>query len=300
MNSDVYKKVSDEILANLRKGVAPWVKPWSTMGGSGAGARDRGFPHNVASNRDYNGGNVIILLMAAAARSYPTGAWATYKQIAARGGQVRKGERSTVIVWLDRVRVKDKTSADPDKTKVIPMLRTFNVFNAAQADWVKDPFVRRDDEPADATTAFPECNATVAATGATIKHGGSQAFYAPAPDFIQMPVRKSFKQPQDYFATLFHELTHWTGHESRNARPLDGRFGDSSYAFEELVAELGAAFLCAKHGIDCTLRHSEYIGHWIRAMTDHDDAFFRAASLAQKAADFVLSASEEEVEEEAA
>jgi antirestriction protein ArdC len=275
----IYDAVAARIVAELETGAAPWVKRWSTD----RAARGDQRPHNAVTGRVYRGINVIILMMSGV--TFTSSGWATYNQIKNAGGQVRRGEKSTEIVYFDRIRVQDRD--DPTQQKVIPLLKTFNVFNVEQADWpAGSPRVPVSTTP----DAMPDCEATIQATGADIRHGGAQAFYAPGPDYVQMPTRTSFKGDDaaaHYYATAFHELTHWTGHKSRLDRSQLGRFGDPDYAFEELVAELGSAFLCATHGVDGDLRHAGYIGNWMRAIKDDPSVIFKAASMAQRAADLI-------------
>jgi antirestriction protein ArdC len=289
MSKQIYEKVTASILKQLEAGVAPWVRPWSASPAT-PGQRGRMMPHNVASNRDYHGINVLILMGTAMMKGYETGAWATYKQIKERGGQVRKGERATEVVYFGKLEVEDKReSAEPGATRVVPLLRYFSVFNIAQADWEKDPCKRQltDEQEEVEDDTFPDAAATIAATGATIKHGGDRAFYMPAGDLIMLPRKKSFVDLGAYYSTAFHELTHWTSAPSRCDRKLGTFFASPEYAFEELIAELGSAFLCAAHGVDGQLRHAEYLGHWIKVLKEDNTAIFKAAALAQKAADFV-------------
>lgn len=297
MSKQIYAEVTAKIVAQLEAGVAPWVRPWSD-GPRKPGNKARWYPHNFISNRDYNGINVLLLSMIG--QQYPTGAWATYKQIAEAGGQVRKGEKGSQIIHFSKFEVEDKKH--PDKLKTIGMLRYFVVFNHAQADWTDDVLatkVKAGAESDDSGDDMPNASATIKATGATIRHGGNRAFYHPASDSITLPPKKSFVNAAHYVATVFHELVHWTGNKARLARDLSGLFGGKSYAFEELVAELGAAFLCAAHGIDGELRHAEYLGHWIKGLKDDEQAIFKAAALAQKAVDYVLSSTEVQQQEAA-
>jgi antirestriction protein ArdC len=296
MSKQIYAEVTKKIVEQLEKGVAPWVRPWSTSSVKGH-VRGRMFPHNVQSNRDYRGINVILLVLAAQCKGYAPGAWATYKQIGDRGGQVRKGEKATQVVFFSAIEVEDRKN--PDLMKKVPLMRFYSVFNVEQAEWTKDPFGKHapvDGEEAE-VDALPDCEETIKATGAVIKHGGDMACYIPSIDQIRMPARKSFVDKGAYYSTTFHELTHWTSKEGRCDRDLSaGRFGNPEYAFEELVAELSSAFLCAEHGVDGTLRHAEYLGHWLKALKDDDTAIFKASALAQKAVTFVMAEQEEAVE----
>lgn len=292
--TNIYRDVTNKIVAAMKTGTPPWVRPWSETVGHG---RSRMQPHNMMSNRPYHGINAVLLMMVGS--TYPTGAWATYNQIKKAGGQVRKGERSTQVVYFGKVEVEDRK--DPDKTRRYMLLRFFSVFNHAQADWEegKDPLrVRGTKDSSGDDDVAPDCEATIKATGATIVHGGNVAAYYPAADRITMPPRKAFKVRDEYYSTAFHELTHWTGATSRLDRKFKEQLQRSDYAFEELVAELGSAFLCAEHNIDATLRHAAYLSHWIKCLEEDDQAIFKAAALAQKAAHFILPVVEEEEEEE--
>jgi antirestriction protein ArdC len=276
MAADLYQSVTDKILASLEAGVAPWVKPWTPCGAHG------GLPYNYSTGKAYRGINCALLY----APEYAMPAWMTYKQAQGIGGQVRKGERGSLIVFYKPFAVTDKNAA-PDASgnrpeKFIPLLRAFTVFNVAQIDGLAI-------EP-----AAPVERPTIAAADsmlalATIRHGGNRAYYAPSVDAITLPQPAQFATTGDYYATALHELAHWTGHASRCDREYGKRFGDTAYGREELVAEMGAAFLCARTGIDGQLQHASYLQSWIDIIKADKRAIVVAASHAQKAADFVLS-----------
>lgn len=278
-NADIAKQVTAQIIAQLEAGTVPWVKPWR------ADAKFSGQPYNAASNRCYRGINVALLC----APQYEHSAWLTFKQAKDAGANVRKGEKGSLIVFYKPFKVTDR-NAQPDEngdraTRTIPLLRTFHVFNIAQVENLPAKFLPQPD-----TRTEPERHAAADAllAQATIRHGGDRAFYSPGPDFIQLPKAPDFRSVADYYATALHELTHWTGHKSRCNRDFSGRFGNEQYAREELVAEMGAAFLCANVGIAGKLQHAEYIANWLQVLRGDHNAVLNAASLAQKAADFVL------------
>jgi antirestriction protein ArdC len=270
----VYQEVTDQIIAQLEAGAAPWIKPWS---GSPTGA-DR----NYISGKPYKGINRILLAMS----GHQTPLWATFNQWADKGGKVRKGEKGTRITLYKPISITDKDSGEE---RAVPLLRTFTVFNAEQVDGIEFA--------APAVLAEPErreaCEAYIAKTGATIRHGGDRACFIPSADIIQMPLLKDFNTPEHYYATAFHELVHWTGHEHRLDRNLKGKFGNSDYAFEELVAEMGAAMVCADHQVQGDLRHAGYIQSWLKCLKDDSKAIFKAAALAEKAATFLNECSTE-------
>lgn len=269
---DLYSEVTARILAELETGAAPWVKPWTASGPV--------MPQNAITGRLYNGINVLILWMTAQSRLYPENRWLTFKQAIEAGGAVRKGEKGTQVVLVKRISV-----GEDEEERLIGMLKTFTVFNVAQIEGL--------DAPAAAPTV-PETSvsAFVAATGAEVRHGHDMAFYSPGHDAVCLPNPDAFRGQGHYEATVLHELTHWTGHKDRLNRDLSGRFGTKSYAAEELVAELGAAFLCAHLGIDGELRHAGYIDTWLTLLREDNRAVFTAAAKASQAADYLRSFSE--------
>ena len=282
---DLYQQVTDRIVAALDDGVAPWICPWDRSGGR---------PHNGSSGHVYRGVNTILTGMA----GYADARWYTYRQAQAKGGQVRRGEKgTTVIYWAFIEKTDDHAEGAERRTRRIPILRAYTVFNRQQIAWPKT------DDPGaevalDEGVGFEAARDLVVATGADIRHGGVRAYYAPNDDRITLPEPSRFGTPGDYWSTTLHELTHWTGHDSRLARNLGGRFGDEAYAAEELVAELGAAFLCAELSVEGHLQHPEYVGSWIKVLKGDKRAIFTAARLAQEAADFISKAGavDEEVE----
>jgi antirestriction protein ArdC len=278
MKRDLYAEVSARIIAELEAGAAPWIKPWSATPGANV-------PCNAVSNRPYSGCNVILLWMAKAA-GYRTPRFLTFKQALELGGHVRKGERGTRVYFVKRLEIRD--DADEAPARLVPMMREYTVFNVDQCDGLPDSVttgkpmrVRNPDTRDDLADEF------LRSTGADIREGHGEAFYVPSRDFISMPAFDAFKGADQFYATTFHELTHWTGHKSRLDRDLKNRFGSRSYGAEELIAELGAAFLCAEFAFDGDLRHAGYISHWIELLKADKRAFFSACSQASKAADYL-------------
>lgn len=272
---DLYQQVTDKIIAALESGVAPWVKPWNSAAAHG------GMPYNAVSGKPYRGVNVALLY----APHFASNAWMTFKQAKDLGANVRKGEHGSIIVFYKPFAVKDR-NAQPDASgnvpeRTIPLLKAYHVFNAEQIDNLPENY-------AAPVTIRPPMPADTLLAQATITHGGDRAFYHPALDFIRLPQPSQFRSEADYQATALHELTHWTGHASRLAREYGKKFGDQAYAREELVAEMGAAFLCARCGIDGQLQHPEYIANWLKVLKNDKRAILTAASHAQKAADFIL------------
>jgi antirestriction protein ArdC len=275
---DLYSEVTSRILAELESGAAPWVKPWSATPG-------QNVPANAVSNRPYSGCNVILLWLARG-KGWPTPRFLTFKQAAEAGGSVRKGEHGTRVYFVKQLRIAGE--GEEDAERLVPMMREYTVFNVAQCEGLpaaivngKPQRVRNPDTQDDLADAF------LAATNAVIREGQGEAYYAPGADFISMPSFAAFKGADHFYNVGFHELTHWTGHKSRLARDLSGRFGKAQYAAEELIAELGAAFLAAEFGFDGDVRHAGYIATWITLLRSDKRAVFTAASKAQAAADYL-------------
>jgi antirestriction protein ArdC len=283
MNKDIYQTITDQIIAALEQGAAPWVRPWSTAG----------LPRNAVSGREYSGINTILLAMS----PYGSPLWLTYKQAKAAGGQVRKGERGTGIVLFKPFNLTDVNNPiAPEKS--IPLLRSFTVFNVQQIDNLPEKFILVNKPQLD-SFAYNE-EAEMYLGKANIEHGKNKACFIPSADVIYMPSKFDFKSESDYYATGLHELTHWTGHKSRLARDFSGRFGDGAYAFEELIAELGAAFLCGHCGIDGQLQHANYIQSWLKVLKSDKRAIFKAAAAARKASEFVTGKQEHNEDQQAA
>jgi len=198
---------------------------------------------------------------------------------------VRKGEKGTQVVFYSQVTKSEikPTDLNPDKS-TYALLKSYYVFNSDQIEGLEIT----KPEPVIATfNPVPALDDRIIKTGAQISHGGGRAFYRPSSDSITIPDRSTFLSESHYYATVLHELTHWSGAEHRLDRTKGKRFADSAYAFEELVAEMGAAFLCADYGIEGELQHADYIGNWLQCLKNDNKAIFNAAALAQKAADYI-------------
>ena len=273
MSQTVYQTVTNRIIEQLEKGATPWVKPWRV---------DSTADKNISTQEPYRGVNRLLLGMSAMCAGYSTPVWGTFDQWQKIGAHVRKGEKGTQIIkYQPMTKGKDKTTGEEIHYNLI---KAFWVFNAEQVEGIRIEAPNPDNAP---FNAIEHAETLLAASGAVIGHGGDAAFYVPSADKIQLPNKSAFDNEGSYYATAFHELTHWTGHETRCNRNLKGKFGNSEYAFEELVAEMGAAFLCAENRIQGELRHAGYIGHWLKCLRDDSKAVFKAAALAQKAVDYI-------------
>jgi antirestriction protein ArdC len=287
---DLYAENTARIVAALEQGTAPWVKPWSTGIDT--------LPMNGVTRRPYRGVNVLLLELEATAHGYPLQRWLTYRQAQELGGHVRPGEHGTTVVFwhLRELEAKGEASQAEPKARVVPLLRAHTVFNVAQVDGLPASVCATEHPRWDAEA---QAEGLLASSGARIQHGGSKAYYQPGIDAIQLPPRQAFATAGNYYATALHELAHWTAHPARCHRDLSGRFGDDAYAAEELIAEMGSAFLCAHCRIDGQLQHASYLSSWLRVLRADKRAIFVASTKAQQAADFVLSLAQRPVEEAA-
>jgi antirestriction protein ArdC len=279
MKRDIYADVSARIVAELERGAAPWIKQWSATPGQNT-------PQNAVTSRPYSGCNVILLWLARD-RGWATPRFLTFKQAQQAGGYVRKGEHGTKVYFVKQLQVKDGEGQQAE-TRLVPMLREYTVFNVDQCDGLPDsiragkPMRVRNPDARDALA-----DEFLRLTGADIREGHGEAYYVPSGDFISMPAFAAFKGADHFYNVAFHELTHWTGHKSRLDRDLKNRFGSRAYAAEELVAELGAAFLSAEFGFDGDVRNAGYIKTWIELLKSDKRAFFTACSKASHAADYL-------------
>lgn len=282
---DVYTRVTAKIIADLERGVRPWMKPWS--GGNAEGRIVLPCRHNGVA---YRGINILLLWSETMERGFTSSRWMTYKQALELGAHVRKGERGSLVVYADRITRTEENGKGEEIERQIPFMKGYTVFHVEQIEGLESEYY---DAPAPSLPKLQlieSAESYFAATGAVFQHGGNQAYYAPGPDVIRLPIPESFRDAESYAATKAHELTHWTRHKSRLDRDFEGRrFGDAGYAREELVAELGAAFLCTALEITPEPRedHAAYLGHWLKVLQDDKRAIFSAAAHAQRAVDYL-------------
>ena len=284
--ANLYDEVTARIVSELEAGRLPWVQPWGSTGSVGPG-----LPRNALTARNYSGVNVLILWGAVIEHGWPSQSWLTYGQAQSAGGCVRKGEHGVTVVYADRFTPeaeKERASRDGDEAKAVPFLKWFTVFNVAQCEGLRAGLAS-DPAPLPEREIVPIAEEVIAASGVDFRTGGSRAFYVPSHDFVQVPPQPAFFEQVNYYRTCLHELTHATGHAKRLNRDLTNGFGSKDYAREELIAEMGSAFLCAALGIMPTVRHADYIGSWLEVLREDNRAIFRAASAATKAADWLLA-----------
>ena len=283
MSAYAYERITGQIIALLEKGTVPWHKPWKASSG---------WPRNLVSNKPSRGINVLLLHC----MDYESPCWLTLRQTNMLGGTVRKGEKACPVVFWKRLKVEEK---DDSEKREIPLLRYYSVFNLAQCEGLKNGTTPNGEAP------LPSCKPEEIVANMpqrpSIKDGFTRAFYSLREDYVGMPARERFSRNEEYHATLFHELVHSTGHESRLNRPIlneQAGFGSDPYCKEELIAEIGAAFLCGQAEIaERTIDNSAaYVAEWLKRMKDDKKLIVHAAAQAQRATDFVLGRKFEESE----
>lgn len=284
---DIYARITGKIVADLEKGVRPWMQPWHS--GNAAGRVTRPLRHN---GLPYSGMNVLLLWSEAMARGYGSAMWMTFKQAIELGGAVRKGETGTMVVFASRFTKTETDTSGQEQDREIPFLKAYTVFNVAQIDGLPDHYYGHAEPVSDPVERIEHADRFFANTGAIIRHGGDRAYYAPASDHIQMPPFVTFRDAESYVGILSHEATHWTAAAHRVNRDLSRYAKDKSErAREELIAELGSCFLCADLGIVPELEprpdHASYLGSWLKVLADDKKAIFSAAAHAQRAIAFL-------------
>lgn len=280
MSQKIYEMMTSRILDELAKGVVPWKKPWKSTGA----------PKNLITKKPYRGANTFVLGLA----GYGSPWWLTFKQAADLGGSVRRGEKSTPVVFWSWKEL-DELDQDTNEKKRVPFLRYYSVFNLEQIDGI-DPAKIPTTNAREIVDPIAEAEAIIEnmPNRPTIEFGGDQAFYKPSADLVTMPRREKFYSEPEFYSTFFHELTHSTGHASRLGRFENQKvaaFGSEDYSREELVAEFGSAFLCGEAGIasETVQNQASYIEGWSQKLKDEPRLFLTAAAQAQKAADYILN-----------
>lgn len=283
-DKDVYQRITDKIVEQLEAGVRPWHQPWGANGTPTRPLRHNGVP--------YRGINTVLLWMEATANGYASPYWMTYRQAQELGGQVRKGETSTLVVYAGAIEKTEEGENGEEIEQRIPFLKGYCVFNCDQIDNLPAQFTPAPIEPLSPMERFITADAFFANTGAKIRHGGDKAYYNLTDDHIGMPVFDAFESPESYVSVLAHETAHWTRHPTRLDRDFGRKtWGDEGYAIEELVAEISSAMVCADLGIEDEPRedHAAYIGSWIKVLKNEKRAIFQAAAHAERAVTYLHS-----------
>jgi antirestriction protein ArdC len=283
--SDIYTRVTNCIVAELERGVRPWLKPWNAE--NAAGRITRPLRYN---GTPYQGINILMLWGAAELSGYSCPFFLTFQQARELGGNVRKGEHGSPVVYASKFKTTDTGEDGQTVEQEIPFLKQYTVFNAEQCDGLPGHFYQLAEPPKQQIERIAHADEFFARTKAQIRHGGNMAYYAMGADYVQMPPLQAFRDAESHAATLAHELTHWTRHPSRLVREFGRkRWGDDGYAMEELVAELGSAFLCADLRITPEVRedHASYLQNWLTVLRGDKRAIFSAASHASRAVEFL-------------
>lgn len=287
MRRDIYQNITDQIVAELENGARPWLKPWNADNTDGRAILP--LRHNGVA---YRGVNILTLWMQAVADGYSSPFWMTFKQALELGAHVRKGEKGSLVVYASTITRPEGEGEGGGEEPLceIHYMKGYTVFNAEQIGGLPEHFHAKPAPRLSPVQRIDRAETFLAATGANVVHGGSRACYVPRTDNIHMPCIDLFRDAESYYATHAHETVHWTMHPSRLNREFGRkRWGDEGYAMEELVAELGAAFLCADLDLTPEVRedHASYIDHWLKVLKGDKRAIFSAASHAQAAADFL-------------
>ncbi|UEM38116.1 ArdC family protein [Pectobacterium aquaticum] len=274
--TDIYQTVTNNIIVALEAGVKPWSCPWQRV------SDISGLPSNFATGIAYSGMNIMLLWCSASKQGCGDSRWMTYKQAQAVGGQIRKGEHGTIAIFYTTLE-KENEDGEIDH---IPMLKTFNVFNIEQIDGL--PLTTETVNSEAIFDPLPEAENLFRKSGANIIEKGQNAFFQPSTDEVWLPERHLFSDAANFYATGLHELVHWSGGKKRLNREMKGKFGSEDYAFEELIAELGSAFLMADLGIVGKVQHESYIASWLKALKNDKRFIFKAASAASKAHRYLM------------
>ncbi len=282
---DVYTRITGKIIESLEQGVRPWVKPWSAENATGRIIRP--LRHN---GQAYSGINVLMLWCSAVEQGFTCPMWMTFRQATELNAHVRKGEKGSLVVYANTVTKTEDDGAGNDVEREIPFMKGYTVFNVEQIEGLPEIFTARPEPKHIGPARIDHAEAFFANTKADIRIRGARAYYAHEADFIAMPPIESFRDAESFYATLCHESCHWTKHQSRLDRDFGRKaYGDEGYAREELVAELGSAFLCADLELTPEVRddHASYIASWLEVLKNDKRAIVQAASYAQRAVDFL-------------
>jgi antirestriction protein ArdC len=284
--ADVYSRVTNKIIADLERGVRPWLKPWNAEHAAGRITRPL-----RANGQAYKGINVLMLWGDAELKGFVCPIWMTFRQAQELGAHVKKGEHGSLVVYADKITRTETDESGEESLREIAFMKGYTVFNCEQIEGLPPHFYATAvTPPVSDLERIANAESFAANSGATVRHGGNRAFYSITDDYVQMPPFACFRDAESYYATLLHELTHWTRHASRLDREFGRkRWGDAGYAAEELVAELGSAFLCADLDVTAEPRddHSSYLASWLDVVKNDNRAIFTAAAHAQRAADYL-------------
>ena len=275
---DIYQEITNQIISDLEKGLPVWEKPWEKG--------FMGFPENAFSKSFYSGVNTLILWLRQSTTGFETSQWMTFLQVKKLGGKVKKGEKATRIVFYKKLMITDEES---EEEKTIPLLKTHAVFNLSQTEGLGHLIKKFSSKEKPLFQDVKKAEELIKKSEADIAFAPiDRACYQPVDDKILMPKKEQFKTQEGFYSTMFHELSHWTGHKSRLNRKKGNKKGSKDYAFEELIAEISASFICCHLGFEYSTQHSAYVKDWLKVLKEDKKAIFKASSQAQKATEFIL------------
>ncbi|MDE0518168.1 MAG: zincin-like metallopeptidase domain-containing protein [Bdellovibrionales bacterium] len=278
VKKDIYQEITNQIISDLEKGLPVWEKPWEKG--------FMGFPVNVFSKSFYSGVNTLILWLRQSQIGFETSQWITFLQVKKLGGKVKKREKATPIVFYKKLLITDEKT---EEEKTIPILKTHAVFNLSQTKGLEHLIKKSSSKEDPHFQDVEKAEELIKKSKADISFAPiDRACYLPIDDKILMPKKEQFKTGERFYSTMFHELSHWTGHKSRLDRAMGGKKGSKTYAFEELVAEISASFICCHLGFEYSTQHSAYVKDWLEVLKEDKKAIFKASSKAQKATEFIL------------
>jgi antirestriction protein ArdC len=291
---DIYTRITGKIVASLEAGVRPWIRPWS--GENAAGRITRPLRHN---GMPYSGINILMLWASSVEQGFASPSWMTFKQALELDAHVRKGEKGSLVVYANSITKTEQNDAGEDVERDIHFLKGYTVFNCDQIEGLPEQYYVKPEPRFSPVERIAHADQFFAATGAEIRYGGNRAYYAQELDYIQMPPIEAFTDAEKFYATLAHEAVHATKHPSRLERDFGRKsWGDEGYAREELVAELGSAFLCADLELTPEVRddHASYLASWLEVLKNESRAIFTAAAHAQRAVDYLHKLQPERIE----
>ena len=278
IKKDIYQEVTNQIISDLEQGLPIWEKPWEKG--------FMGFPENAFSKSFYSGVNTLILWLRQSTTGFETSQWMTFLQVKKLGGKVKKGEKATRIVFYKKLTITDEES---EEDKTIPLLKPHAVFNLSQTTGLEHLIKKSSFKEEPLFQDVKKAEELIKKSQADIAFAPiDRACYQPTEDKILMPKKEQFKTQEGFYSTMFHELSHWTGHKSRLNRKKGNKKGSKDYAFEELIAEISASFICCHLGFEYSTQHSAYIKDWLEVLKEDKKAIFKASSQAQKATEFIL------------
>ena len=278
VKKDIYQEITNQIISDLEKGLPVWEKPWEKG--------FMGFPENAFSKSFYSGVNTLILWLRQFNTGFETSQWITFLQVKKLGGKVKKGEKATQIVFYKKLVITDEES---EEEKTIPLLKTHAVFNLSQTEGLEHLIKKSSSKEKPLFQDVEKAEELIKKSQVDIVFAPiDRACYQPTEDKILMPKKEQFKTQEGFYSTLFHELSHWTGHKSRLNRKKGNKKGSKDYAFEELIAEISASFICCHLGFEYSTQHSAYVKDWLEVLKEDKKAIFKASSQAQKATEFIL------------